>query len=263
MRTEQKFCWGFLYNVLRLWKGKKPNTWKVTNSSKALQTTVAETLLWKVRTSVRGRWSVACNTVELIITLSEVELWATGWTAGVRFPTEASFLCCLQRPGRLGDPPSVIAGGRRELKRPGREVDHSSPFSTGVKNDWTIIPLPRMSSWGSVFLSTGTTLHFNFLLSAMGPAPITMAARSNVFARSNADDMSSNPTRGMDICVRLFCVCIVLCVNRGLATGWSLVQGVLPNVYRIMNLQKWQGPRNGRRTIDECVSRSSRFKHFN
>jgi hypothetical protein len=25
MRTEQKFCWGFLYNVLRLWKGKKPN----------------------------------------------------------------------------------------------------------------------------------------------------------------------------------------------------------------------------------------------
>jgi hypothetical protein len=26
MRTEQKFCWGFLYNVLRLWKGKKPNT---------------------------------------------------------------------------------------------------------------------------------------------------------------------------------------------------------------------------------------------
>jgi hypothetical protein len=26
------------------------------------------------------------------------------------------------------------------------------------------------------------------------------------------------------ICVRLFCVCVVLCVGRGLATGWSPVQ---------------------------------------
>jgi hypothetical protein len=26
MTAQQKFCWGFLYNVLRLWKGKTPNT---------------------------------------------------------------------------------------------------------------------------------------------------------------------------------------------------------------------------------------------
>jgi hypothetical protein len=25
MKAEQKLCWGFLYNVLRLWQGKKPN----------------------------------------------------------------------------------------------------------------------------------------------------------------------------------------------------------------------------------------------
>jgi hypothetical protein len=37
----------------------------------------------------------------------------------------------------------------------------------------------------------------------------------------------------MDVCLRLFCVCVVLCVGRGLATGWLLVQGVLPAVYRI------------------------------
>jgi hypothetical protein len=30
--------------------------------------------------------------------------------------------------------------------------------------------------------------------------------------------------------VRLFCVCVVLCVGCGLATGRSLVQGVLPSV---------------------------------
>jgi hypothetical protein len=28
----------------------------------------------------------------------------------------------------------------------------------------------------------------------------------------------------------LFCVCVVLCLGRGLATSWSLVQGVLPSV---------------------------------
>jgi hypothetical protein len=32
------------------------------------------------------------------------------------------------------------------------------------------------------------------------------------------------------LCVRLFGVCIVLCVRYGLAKGWSLVQGVLPSV---------------------------------
>jgi hypothetical protein len=40
--------------------------------------------------------------------------------------------------------------------------------------------------------------------------PITVAARSEawtVFARSNAGIVSSNPTRGMDVSVRLFCLC--------------------------------------------------------
>jgi hypothetical protein len=38
--------------------------------------------------------------------------------------------------------------------------------------------------------------------------------------------------------VRLFCVCVVLCVGSGLATGWSSFQGVLPTVYRIKKLKK-------------------------
>jgi hypothetical protein len=46
--------------------------------------------------------------------------------------------------------------------------------------------------------------------------PITVAAPSNastVFARWNTRIMGSNPTQGMDVCVRLFCV------GSSLATG--------------------------------------------
>jgi hypothetical protein len=53
---------------------------------------------------------------------------------------------------------------------------------------------------------------------------ITVVARSRewfVFARSNTGIMGPNPIRGMDVCVRLFTLCVVLCVGRDLATGWS------------------------------------------
>jgi hypothetical protein len=70
---------------------------------------------------------------------------------------------------------------------------------------------------------------------------ITVAARSKawtVFVCSNAGIVSSNPTRGMDVCVPSFCACVVLCVDSGLATSRSPVQEVLSNVYRIKNLKK-------------------------
>jgi hypothetical protein len=71
--------------------------------------------------------------------------------------------------------------------------------------------------------------------------PITVAEPFRawtVFARSNAGIVASNPTQSMDVCVPLFCVCVVLCVGRGLSMGWSPVQGVLPAVYRIKKLKK-------------------------
>jgi hypothetical protein len=42
-----------------------------------------------------------------------------------------------------------------------------------------------------------------------------------VFARSEAGIVGSNPTHGTDIgvCMRLFCVCVVLCLGSGLAMG--------------------------------------------
>jgi hypothetical protein len=33
----------------------------------------------------------------------------------------------------------------------------------------------------------------------------------NVFASSNTGIVGSNTTRFMDVCLRLFCVCVVLC----------------------------------------------------
>jgi hypothetical protein len=77
---------------------------------------------------------------------------------------------------------------------------------------------------------------------------IIAAARSEawaVFARSNARIVGSNPTQGMHVCVRLFGVCVVLCVRRGLARGWSPVHGVLPIVYRIKKLKNRPRPNKG------------------
>jgi hypothetical protein len=61
-------------------------------------------------------------------------------------------------------------------------------------------------------------------------APITAAVQSEawtVFVGFNAGIMGSNPTRGMYVCVRFFCACVVLCVGSGIATCWSPVKEFL------------------------------------
>jgi hypothetical protein len=74
-----------------------------------------------------------------------------------------------------------------------------------------------------------------------------VAVRSKArFARSNTGIVGSNPNRGMDVCVRLFYVCVVLYVGSVLATGLSPVQGVLSTVYRIKKLKSGQGPKGCR-----------------
>jgi hypothetical protein len=65
--------------------------------------------------------------------------------------------------------------------------------------------------------------------------PVTVASRFEtwtIFTRSNTRVVGSNPTRGVDVCVCLFCVCFVLCIGKGLATGSSPVRGDLPTVYK-------------------------------
>jgi hypothetical protein len=69
-----------------------------------------------------------------------------------------------------------------------------------------------------------------------------------VFPHSNTEVIGSNPTRSMNVCVRLFCVYVVLCEGRILATGWSPDQGVLPTVYRLRHWKRGQGRNRGATT---------------
>jgi hypothetical protein len=49
------------------------------------------------------------------------------------------------------------------------------------------------------------------------PLPMRVTARSRacaVFARSNPGIVRSNPTRGMQVCVRLFCLCCSVCTQQ-------------------------------------------------
>jgi hypothetical protein len=56
-----------------------------------------------------------------------------------------------------------------------------------------------------------------------------LSAAWTVFACSNTRIVGSNPTESIDVSMSLFCVCVVLCVDSSLVTGWSPVQEVLPN----------------------------------
>jgi hypothetical protein len=104
---------------------------------------------------------------------------------------------------------------------------------------------PEKARWSSHILVL-TLADIFWLVSCK---PVTVAARSTawtVFARSNAGIDGSNPARGMDICVRLFFVC----VGSALATGWSPVQGILPTVYGLKAAKVHKGCRAIDRYID-------------
>jgi hypothetical protein len=73
------------------------------------------------------------------------------------------------------------------------------------------------------------------------PVLTTVVAPSKawtVFARLNAGIVCSNTTQGLDVCLRLFCICVVLCVGSGFVTDWSPVNGVLPTMYKIKKLRR-------------------------
>jgi hypothetical protein len=57
--------------------------------------------------------------------------------------------------------------------------------------------------------------------------------------------------------VRVYSVCVVLCVGRGLATDLSPVQGVLRTVNRTKKLKSCQNPTEGCKTIDKQRDRTT------
>jgi hypothetical protein len=75
---------------------------------------------------------------------------------------------------------------------------------------------------------------------------ITVTERSKaltVFSRSNTGSWVRAPQAWMSVC--FFCVCVVLCVGRRLATDT-----ILPTVYRIRKLKKQPIPTEGSRAVD-------------
>jgi hypothetical protein len=112
---------------------------------------------------------------------------------------------------------------------------------TEVKNYWAIYSSPYVLMGWCWTKSREIFIFFNHV------SPITVAARSKVstiFARSNIAVVGSNPTRVIDVCVRLFCV-RVLCIGIGPAMGLSPVQGVLPTLYRLKKLKTRHMPKKG------------------
>jgi hypothetical protein len=95
--------------------------------------------------------------------------------------------------------------------------------------------------------------------------PITMAAPSKawtVCARFKTGIVGSNATEGIGVGVRLFCVCVVLCVDSSLAKGQIPVQRVLPTVYTIKKLKKWpKFNKKGYRAIDGWMDRQTPILH--
>jgi hypothetical protein len=70
--------------------------------------------------------------------------------------------------------------------------------------------------------------------------PVTVAAPAKVwtiFARSNTAIVGSNPTQGMDVCVRLFCLCCSVCRQR----PWDGLIPSLSSPYRLcIGLRNWK-----------------------
>jgi hypothetical protein len=65
---------------------------------------------------------------------------------GVRVPIGLRIFTSPSRPDRLWGPPNLLFKGYRELfpevRRPGREADHSPPYSAEVKKTWIYTSTP-------------------------------------------------------------------------------------------------------------------------
>jgi hypothetical protein len=123
----------------------------------------------------------------------------------------------------------------------------SRSLAAAVSAAFTVLALNR---YATIWISLGVNSIFTFCSHCVSRSQWPRCLRHEpLFAPSNTGIVGSNPTQGMDVCVRLFFVCVVLCVGSGLATGWHLVQGVLPTVYRIKKLKNRPG--SNERTV-EC-----------
>jgi hypothetical protein len=81
----------------------------------------------------------------------------------------------------------------------------------------------HVSYTGSKFIHkpSGSKCVLSACILLLGPVTVAEWSKARTaFARSDAGIVGSNSTQGMDVwCMCLFCVCVVLCLGRGLATS--------------------------------------------
>jgi hypothetical protein len=123
--------------------------------------------------------------------------------------------------------------------------------STKMMGNWSRnerFPKPWSEEYDGGIFACLCACSFNIL--QIFTLPITVAPRSKawtVFTRSNAGIVGSNPTQDVVVCVRLFFVCVLLCVGSGLAAGWSPSK----ESYRLyIGLRSWK--ERPRANIKDC-----------
>jgi predicted anti-sigma-YlaC factor YlaD len=102
-----------------------------------------------------------------------------------------------------------------------------------------------------VYPATGFV--FQILTFLLFSWPITVAGMSKawtVFAGSNTGIVGWNVTQGMDICTRLFCVCVVMCIGSGLGRDDPSSKESYRLCIELRNWKRGQGPTKGCTAID-------------
>jgi hypothetical protein len=79
-----------------------------------------------------------------------------------------------------------------------------------------------------IFVIVLTDLLLSFIL-RLGRSQWPRSLRHVLFSTARTLGAQVRILLGAWMCVRVFCI-LLSCVGRGLASGWSPVQGVLPNV---------------------------------
>jgi hypothetical protein len=106
---------------------------------------------------------------------------------------------------------------------------HSEPLAQSISYLYLIRnKIQIITSWVKPFRN----LYFSYFVTLNDNDAFTVARRSKactVFARFEAGIVGSDLTEGMGV----HCLCV--CASRDFATSWSPAQGVLPNVYYLVN----------------------------